>query len=355
MTSSAAQPEAGAQAAGGPAERIGTTPGRGRRILLALASPRWMLAFFVFAAVGGLVAIHAPDWLTVAWVPPLAMFAVSLLAAIATNTRFRRDPALLGLHLGLLALVVLIALARLTYLDGAVTLTQRTAFDGELHIDRRGPLHHGGIERLRFSNEGFAEDFARRLRWKTTYNKVRWWDEQGVSGVVEIGDDAPLLIGGYRIYTTFNRGYSPVFHWQPVHGEEEVGTVQLRADHDFGMANEWQLPGGPEIWVMLDPQEPTAIEQGARRANLGVSDLAHRLVIRIGERREVIGLGEGVELPEGRLTYVDLDSWMGYKVVYDLAMYWMASAAAAVVICMIWFYGRLLRRTGRDEPAGQGL
>src|SRR5262245_31428317 len=135
------------------AERMGT-------VLHGLASPRWMLAFFVFAFAGALVAAQRPDWITAAWIPPLAIFAVSLLAAVVTNRRLRRDPALLGLHLGLLAFIALLVVARLTYLDGAVTLTQGTVFDGRLHLDQRGPLHPGGIENLRFANEGFTEDFG---------------------------------------------------------------------------------------------------------------------------------------------------------------------------------------------------
>lgn len=323
---------------------------RAHRALLGLAAPRWMLAFFIFAAVSALVSIRYPDAITTAWVPPLAMFAVSLLAAIATNARFRRDPLLLGLHLGLLALVVMIALARLTYLDGMVSLTDGTTFPGQLDVDRRGPLHPGHVERLRFSNEGFIEDYTRADRWRTTRNQVRWWDAQGTSHFAEIGDDEPLVLGAYRIYTTFNRGYSPVLIWHPSDGLPQQGTVQLRADTDFGQANEWQPQGGPPIWIMLETDEPVALQRGQRRHNLGASGLRHSLVVRTGNLRETMRPGDTLDLPGGRLTYVELGTWMGYRVVYDYAMYWIASSAAVVVLCMIAFYARLLRRNDIAHP-----
>lgn len=304
-----------------------------------------MLAFFVFAALAALVSIHRPEWITAAWVAPLAIFAVSVLAAVACRPRLRRDPALLGLHLGLLVLILLIGVARLTYLDGAVTLTEGSAFEGVLHVDARGPLHPDGLGRLRFANEGLVEDFADRYRWKATYNRVRWWDEAGASHVAEIGDDSPLLLNGYRIYTTFNRGYSPVFLWEPIGAEPELGTVQLLPDDEFGMANGWQLPNGPEVWVMLDPLQPIVLQRGEQRENMDANRLPHQLVVRLGgQRREILERGGSLELPGGRLTYLELKTWMGYRIVYDFAVHWMASTAAVIVICLIAFYARLIRR-----------
>jgi hypothetical protein len=334
------------------AEPAVLTPSKKTRVLQWLASPRWMLAFFVFAAISALVSAKQPDWITGAWALPLAIFIVSLLAAVATNARFRRDPALLGLHLGLLVFVVLIAFAWLTYLDGAVTLTQGTAFEGQLHLDRRGLFHPGGIERLRFTNDGFTENFDPRASSTATYNRVHWTDANGTGRAAEIGDDHPLVMGGYRIYTSRNRGYSPVFRWQPIQGAEEVGTVQLRAG-EFDMANNWQLPGGPEIWAKLDLPQPVKLLPGQRRSNLGTTRLTHKLVVRIGARREVLQPGESIELPEGRLTYDSLDSWMGYRIVYDMAMYWMIAAAAVVVGCMITFYARLLKRGWTETAMGE--
>lgn len=318
-------------------------------LLRWLGSPLWMLLFFVFCFLSAFVAMYAPEWISAAWSIALLVFAVSLLAAVATNARFRRDVPLLGLHLGLLAFVVLLAVSRLSYLDGAVTLTQGTPFDGRLHVDKRGPFHPDRLREVRFANDGVFEEFGANARWKSTINRVRWWDDAGVAHSAEIGDDNPLLMQGYRIYSTRNRGYAVVFRWEPIQGEAQVGTVQL-APGEFGMANEWQLPNGPTLWALLVSEKPLQLERGQRRADLGIDSLPHKLVIRIGERREELQEGQGLQLAEGKLVYTGLDSWMGYRVVYDPAMYWMAAAASVVTLCMVAFYARLFRPKGRRTP-----
>jgi hypothetical protein len=320
-------------------------------MLHGLASPRWMLAFFAFAIGSAVIAIHQPDWITAAWSIPLGLFSLCLLAAIATRPRFRRDPWLLAMHLALLLLVILVAVARLSYLDGVVTLNQGTTFDGQLQMAKHGPLHWGNIEKLRFANEGFVEDFSRREMWKSTYNRVRWWDTEGRSQVGEIGDDHPLLLDGYRIYTTHNRGYAPLFRWEPVTGETEIGSAQLRPGEDVDQSNLWSLPGGPQLWVMLESPEAFRLLPGRKRENLGATTLNHALVVRSGERREVIRPGGSLQFAEGRLTYLSLQTWMGYRIVYDPAMYWLAASALAVVVSLIGFYTRLL--AGRPDPAGE--
>lgn len=329
----------------GPPASERTPLGPAQRLLRWLAAPGWMLAFFLFALGGALAALYWPEAVTAIWALPLSVFALSLTAAVATNRRLRGDPLLLGLHLGLLVLVVLAAVARLTYLDGAVTLTQGMVFDGQLNLDRRGPLHGAGVERLRFANAGFSEDFAPGARWPTTSNRVRWWDASGRSHLAVVGDDTPLRLDGYRIYATRNRGYSPLFRWQPLQGPEEVGTVQLRAGSGFSLAHEWRLPAGREVWVLLEFEQSADLRRGEQRANLGAASLPHHLLLRLGDdSRHLLRLGESLDLPEGRLTYLALDSWMGYRIVYDMAMYWMAAAAVLVVACMMLYYGRLLRR-----------
>lgn len=331
-----------------PVEPVGHVPGFGMGLVGWLASPRWMLAFFLFALASAFAALREPGWTTAVWVPPLVIFAVSLTAAILTNPRFRRDVPLLGLHLGLLVFVLLLLFARLTYLEGAITLDKGAVFNGVLQIDRRGPLHAGGIERLRFANEGFIEDYTRSEQWRATENRVRWWDDEGGSHVARIGDGHPLTLSGYRIYPTFNRGYAPVFRWRSKSGMEEMGSVQLRAGR-FDMANAWHLPGGPEIWAMLKTEKPLELRRGEIRENLGEAELSHVLVLRVDGRREELAPGQAIELPQGTLTYLELGSWMGYKVVYDTGMYWMAASAVIVLLCMMVFYMRMFWRNGDED------
>jgi len=313
-----------------------------------------MLAFFGFALLGALVSIYLPAWITVVWVPPLGLFAVSLLAAVSTNPRFRRDWSLLGLHLGLLAFIGLVAYSRLTYFDGAVTLTRGEEYGGRLQLDRRGPLHGDRVQHLRFINQGFVEEFPFGHRWPITQARVSGRDAQGREWIAEIDNDRPLIIDGYRIYSTFNRGFSPVLEWQANGREKELGSVQLRPGDGFNLATEWLLPDGPRLWALLEAPAVRPVEPGERRANLGAAELDHRLLLRIGEQRILLRQGEAVTLPEGSLRYVRLDSWMGYRVVYDVAMHWMVGAALVVVISMIAFYARLLARP-KKTPAKRGL
>lgn len=312
-----------------------------RRLLEGLASPGWMLAFFVFAFASGVISIHRPDWITVAWLVPLGLFSLSLCAAIATRPRFRADGALLGLHLALLALIVLFAFARLIYLDGAATLTEGgEAFDGRLDVDRRGPWHPDTLKRLRFANEGVVESFHAGQRWPQTENRVRWWLPDGISRTAHISNDTPLLLDGYRIYPTFNRGYSPVFQWQGNDGLAEVGSVQLRVDSDFGMANEWTLPTGETLWIMLDTEGRTHMEPGETRIGLGSETLDHRLVVRFRDQRLTLRLGESIPFAGGVLTYRELRSWMGYRIVFDPTIPWVTGASLLAVICMTAYYFR---------------
>lgn len=332
---------------------VGTAPSRGKaiRLLAGLGSPRWMLAFFVFAFAGALTAIHRPAWLTAAWAPPLAVFALSLVAAVVTNPRFRRDMPLLGLHLGLLALVVLIVYSRLTYLDGAVTLTQGTAFSGALLSQHRGPLHPDRLDGLRFVNEGVYEVHEPNATRPAMFNRVRWWDSAGRSHVFDITDNAPLQLAGYRIFQTRNRGYSAVLAWQAAGGEEDVGSVQLSAGSGFAAANTLRLADGREVWIMLDANPPPPLPIGQRRDNLGAGDIDRSLTLRVGERRETLRPGESMDLGSGRLRYLELNTWMGYRFVYDVAVYWMAAAVAVAIGSMIWFYARVAWRV--DSPGGE--
>lgn len=327
-----------------------------RRVIEYLGSPYWMLAFFVFAAAAGLVSIRQPDWITALWIVPLGIFAVALLASIATRPRFRRDPALLGLHLALLCMVILFAAARLTYLDGTASLTEGgEPFDGRLAVDRRGPLHPEKIRHLRFANEATLEDYSPSERWYGTINRVRWWSDDGRTGMAEISNDRPLILEGYRIHPTFNRGYAPVFRWEPRSGEPMLGSVQLRADTQFGMANEWSLPNGEALWIMLEPLQDgaVAIQPGQRRAGLGAAALAHHLVVRHNEVRTTIQVGESLEFADGRLVYVELRSWMGYRIIYDPSANWLAAAAAFAAACMIAYYWRILRTTSPFTETAQ--
>ena len=317
-----------------------------RGLVEALASPRLTVAFFLLMAVGGLWVAQGGGNATLATVLPLSLLVVNLAASVLTNPRFRADLPLLLFHLALLALVALLALARLIYFDGATILTAGTAFEGNLVKDARGPLHGDGVRALRFANEGFTENFPQRGQYHSTYNRVRWWDDAGQNHVAEIGDDRPLVLDGYRIYATGRRGFSPVFQWQPTGGEASFGTVQLPDSNTEGLgpATAWPLPAGPQAWVMLNLEAAPQPPAGAQRLGLGEREIRHYLVLRVDEQRMSVRPGETVAIGGGRLTYVRLDSWMGYRIVKDPTEPWLVATILVGIGSLLWFYARLLRK-----------
>lgn len=326
---------------GSPVRRI-----RGWAVLEWLAAPYWMVLFFVYAAAGALAVAYGMAGATTAMLPPLGLFSLNLVAAIVTRPVFRRDAPLLLFHVALLVLVLLFALGRLTYLDASVGLSSGAQFDGQLVRDERGPLHRDRLDELRFANEGITENYPRRGSYTATYNRVRWWDANGLSQTAEIGDDHPLLLGGYRIYTSKQRGFSPVFHWQGNNGDEDLGAVQMNdmRSGQYAPSNEWQIPNGHKAWAMLQlAEDPPAPAPGTRRVDLDVNRLQHVLVLRIDGMRHELQPGESVALPGGRLTYLRLDSWMSYHIIYDPTRPWLVATVLVAIASLFLFYLRRFR------------
>lgn len=321
-----------------------------RRGLEILASPYLSAVFFLLMAGAALLIGPGQQPATPWLITPFLLLTLNLLAAILVQRRFRADLPLLVFHVALLAIVVLFIVARLTYLDAAATLTSGSEFDGRPLRAEMGPFHpRARLATLRFANEGMRARYAADGTYRGTYNRVAWLNVRGDVEQAEIGDDRPLLLNGYRIYATFNRGMAPLFRWQ-AHGQPpELGNVQL-ADHrmsEVPPSVSWQLPGGPRVWVQLDvaavPQ-PRGIDQ----VELGAGDLQHELVLRTTDARHVLRIGDTVSLPEGELTYLRLHSWMSYRIVYDPATPWIMAAVLVAIASLIVFYVRRLRSMGEE-------
>jgi cytochrome c biogenesis protein len=314
----------------------------------ALASPRLTVLFFLLMAAGALWAAKGGADATVAVVTPLSLLVVNLLAAIVSMPRFRADLPLLLFHLALLLLVSLLVVARLTYFDGATVLTAGTAYGGHLLRNDRGPLHGDGPDALRFANEGFTEDFPARGHALSTYNRVRWWDQGGGTHLASIGDNRPLILDGYRIYPTVRRGFAPLFSWQPDVGEASFGTVELA---DTGVAgpgptSELKLPGGIDAWIMIFLEDAPKYVPGTRLDDLGTAELAHHLILRMGDTRVELRPGTHLDLPGGRLHYVRLSSWMGYRIVKDPTEPWIVATVLVGIGSLLWFYAQRLLPKG---------
>jgi hypothetical protein len=316
-----------------PAERIPAPAG-----LAALASLKLTLAAIAAFGAGVLASYAGAIDGTWGLAAPLGLLAANLAAAIATNAAFRRQAPLLVFHLALLAIVLLAAAGRLTYLKGRLELSSGETFAGELSQSERGPLHVSRLAAAAFTNEGFSIGYSAGVRRDETKNAVAWTGGDGRVQRALIGDQQPLVLAGYRFYTSPNKGFAPVFAWQPRGGAPRLGTIHLPAypAHEYRQALDWTLPGSDvNVWTMLafdeiilDPAKPSEFRLPER----------HTLVVRVGEARSVLVPGERIELPQGTLTYRGLTTWMGYSVFYDWTLPWLLAACMLAAASLAWHF-----------------
>ena len=321
----------------------GGLPGEWLRRLASLKLSLVVLAWLACAVALAYAGALSPTWALAA---PLTLLALNLAAAVATHPVFRQQTALLVFHLALIAMVLLLAAGRLTYLKGQLELTEGVEFSGQLTHHEAGPWHPSRLERVRFVNEGFSIGYAPGIRREKTRNRVRYADAAGQSQSAEIGDQTPLVLQGYRFYTSHNKGFAPVFLWRPAAGGEPLlGTVHLPSYpiHEYRQSREWEIPGTAlKLWTMLqfdeiilDPEKPSEFRLPQQ----------HKVIVRSGELRRELQPGEAMELPEGKLVYQGLRSWMGYTVFYDWTIYWLLAACLVAIGAMGWhFWGKFSAR-----------
>lgn len=303
-----------------------------------LGSPRlalWLIGLFGLAVVVSYFGVADATWVLAV---PLGLLAANLAAAVATHPTFRTRGALLVFHLALIAIILLAAAGRLTYLKGQLELAEGEVFNGQLARSESGPWHRWQLDRAQFINDGFTIRYEKGVRRAETRNAVRWVDEAGRERRAVIGDNAPLVRHGYRFYTSSNKGFAPVFVWHPAGGASQRGTINLPSYpvHEYRQALEWMLPGTQTtLWTMLqfdevvlDPDEVSQFRLPER----------HTLVVRIGDARHELTPGASLALPRGVLVYERLGTWMGYTVFYDWTLPWLLVACVLAVASLAWHF-----------------
>ena len=310
------------------------------RWLRQLASTRLTLAVIVLLALG--VMTYEPSagrgtWLVVA---PLTLGALNLIGAILSNGVLRRNTALLMFHFALLAIVALVAAGRLTSLKGQLELAEGETFSGQLTQSESGPWHRPHLEKAAFRNDGYSVRYAKGVKRAETRNAVQWLDDNGHVQHAVIGDHTPLTRHGYRFYTSFNKGFAPVFVWQGRGAAPLRGSINLPSYpiHEYRQALAWTLPGTQTpVWtllqfdeVLLDPERPSELRVPKQ----------HTVVLRMGDARYEMTPGMQIALPEGVLTYERLALWMGYTVFYDWTLPWLAAACFFAVAMLAWYFRR---------------
>jgi cytochrome c biogenesis protein len=310
------------------------------RALASLQLTLWLLLGLLLCTSIFLVARTTSSlWLAL----PLGLLSLNLLAAILTHPVFRREPALLAFHLALLTLVLLAAVGRLTYFTGQAEVTTGESFDKSVVVRQTGVWHSDRLAQLNFRLDSFVIDYQPLngvVQRGATHARVRWRDTQGNERESVIGDHQPLLLAGYRFYTTHNKGFAPVFIWQAKDGKPQQGSIHLPAwpAHEFQQALDWNIPGTTHrLWtelqfdeVLLDPQRPSQFR----------TPRTHSLVVRMGEERHVLQPGQWLDFPDGRLTYKELRTWMGFAVYYDWTLPWLFAAGMMAVFSLGFHYWR---------------
>ena len=311
-------------------------------MIRALGSIRLALVGMLLLAIGAALSydnpVDTPIW---ALVVPLAFLAVNLLAAIVTNPRINRRGGLLVFHLGLLAIIILAGIGRLTHLDAQLEITEGTAFSpADLTKLKKGPWHSGALEQLAFVQGSFTVDYSPGMVRGLTHSTVLIPDGQaGAPGGWQtkvVGDDRPLILEGYRFYTTFNKGFAPVLTWMPDGGGAALsGTIHMPSYplFDYKQDSSWTPPSekgdGKEIkfWLRLK----TNLREDAAWV-LDGKTTSGVLVVNVDDQRVELEPGQSVRVPGGTLRYERLTTWMGYTVFYDPTLHWLFGAAIMAIL-----------------------
>ncbi len=301
--------------------------------LRQLASLRLTLVGMGLLGVGAALSydnpVGTPVWVLVV---PLALLSVNLFAAILSNPHINRRGGLLLFHVGLLLIVVLAAVGRLTRMEGRIELTEGSAFAVEdLTEVRQGPWHAGALDRVEFVQGPYTVDYTVGMARGPTRSKVMIPAGQGDWERRTVGDDTPLVLEGYRFYTTFNKGFAPILTWLPDHGAPVTGSVHMPPYPLFEhrQANRWTPAGADEIRVWLQIEAGMNPEADWR---LDPANTPGVLVVRAaGDRRVELRPGESLRLDGGTLRYERLSSWMGYKLYYDPTLHWLFIASMIAI------------------------
>lgn len=290
----------------------------------SLSSTRFTLVGMGLLGLGAALSydnpVHTPIWVLVI---PLLLLAINLVAAIVFNARIKSNGGLLVFHLGLLGIVVLAAIGRLTYMDAHLEIIEGGGFSAVDLIDiDKGPLHSGKLEQVRFIQGPYTVDYSPGMIRGLTHSHVRVPDGKGGWEEKIVGDDRPLVVEGYRFYTTFNKGFAPVLTWMPASGEPVTGVVHMPSYplFEFKQSNSWTPPGGQEIkfWLQLE----TGLDEGGYWRLDGRRSQGTLIVSSDNRRLELLP-GDQVRLPGGTLRYEHLTTWMGYKLFYDPTIQWL--------------------------------
>lgn len=310
-------------------------------ILRALAAPRLTLAGMALLGAAVVTGHAEPDapagWLSAS----LVLLALNLACALLSNARLRRG-GLLVFHLALLGFLLVVGTGQLMRFEGRVEVAEGSVFSAADAVAlRRGPLHPFRLQRVRFVQGPFSVDYVAGLNRSLTRSHVFVRNAEGQGVAAEVGDDKPLLLEGYRLYTTSNKGFAPLITWAPEGGRPSSGTLNMPSYplYEWNQKSRWTPPGGSEIAFELHLKTRYSLDtdwvlDGKSRQTT--------LTLISANRRFDLKPGETARLPQGSLRFDELRTWMGYDIFYDPTLPWLFAVAVTAVGGLAWHYWRKL-------------
>jgi len=311
-----------------------------------------LLSIVVVLAVERLFDVTVGSSIGASLTLPFAGLCVNLLAAVVTRSKIRNQGGLLVFHLALAAIALMAAGGRFFALNGHVEMTQGTAFDPTAVKAKVGFLHPWSLEEVQFIQGPFQINYEMGMNRRDTLSTVFLRENNGQWRPHAVGDDIPLVLNGYRFYTTFNKGFAPILTYRGRDGQDRTGSIHLPSYplHDYNQGNEWSPPdGSPAVQLWLRIAEPVYFESGAWKFDLPKNPI---LVIETEETRTELKPGQSIALSEGTLSFDEVRTWMGYKVFYDPIMAWMLAASILAACGLAWHVIRKLRMEPWDRSHG---
>ncbi|UCD68710.1 MAG: cytochrome c biogenesis protein ResB [Betaproteobacteria bacterium] len=282
---------------------------------------------------------------------PLALLVINLLAALATNVRLRREPALIVFHLALVALCLLAGLDALTRFHGRIELVEGQILQtAEVQVVERGILHRLRLNEVALKQDAIEVEFAPGLIRQRTRSTVSTLDN-GREKRIEIGEARPLILLGYRLATTSNKGHAMVLSWLDANGSVMRGAVHFPSypAQEWRQQRTWHTPAGEPITLALRPHTRPPVDSAWV---LRSREVRADATLSAGGASRALVPGKWHQLRGGALRLDEVRLWMGYRIDYQPLMQWMLFAALVGISALaFYFYKRLWRPICDHRPA----
>ena len=316
-----------------------------RSIGRPLASTRLTMAGFALLAAGTLASYNVPEAPAAFMVVPLALLALNLAAAIALR-RPLRTGGLGVFHIAMLVCLVLVGWGRLSHMDGRVEVTEGTPLDpAQVEVTGAGPWNNEAWRRAAFLQGPWEVDYAPGVRRGRTRSEI-WLPGEATPRTV--GDDTPLVLDGYRFYTTSNKGFAPVLGWQRDGEEPILGALHMPSYpvNEWNQHNTWTAPDGQvyKFWLRIGQALPETTAW-----TLAARTVPSVLVVEAHGQRHELRPGESIRLQGASLRYERLTGWMGYRIFHDPTLLPLLGIALLGIAALGW---HLWGRSARLLPLG---